>query len=59
MNMREKRKELNVTLEELAKATEISKGNLSKIENGKGNPTRKTLEAIAKALKTELIILFK
>lgn len=57
--MKEKRKELNMSLDALSEATEISKGNLSKIENGLGNPTKKTLEKIAKALKTELIILFK
>jgi transcriptional regulator with XRE-family HTH domain len=59
MNMKEKRKERKTTLTALAGATNISKGNLSKIENGLGNPTKKTLETIAKALKAELIILFK
>jgi transcriptional regulator with XRE-family HTH domain len=59
MNLKDKRKELNVTLETLAKETEISKGELSRIERGKVNVTIGTLGKIAKALKTELIILFK
>lgn len=59
MNMKDKRKQLNITLERLSELTSISKGDLSLIENNKANPTKHTLERIAKALKTELIILFK
>jgi transcriptional regulator with XRE-family HTH domain len=59
MNMKAKRKELNITLEDLSKLTKISKGDLSLIENNKANPTKLTLERIAKALNTDLIILFK
>jgi transcriptional regulator with XRE-family HTH domain len=59
MNMKERRKEMKMSLDDIAEATKISKGNLSKFENGKGNPTIGTLKKIAKALKTELIILFK
>lgn len=36
----------------------IDQGNLSKIENGEGNPTIKVLSRIAKALDMELIIQF-
>ena len=36
----------------------IDQGNISKIENGEGNPTIKVLSRIAKALDMELIIQF-
>jgi len=55
MNLKEKRKERNITLEALAKATKISKGDLSKIERGIDNPTYNTLKKIADALKVELL----
>lgn len=40
----------NISFLELADTSGISKGNLSKIENGKGNPTVETLTKLAYAL---------
>jgi transcriptional regulator with XRE-family HTH domain len=59
MNMKEIRKEKNVTLDALSESTGINKGQLSRIERGLVDPTTATLRKIAKGLKTELIILFK
>ena len=52
--IREKRKELNWTLEELAKITGLSKGHLSQIENGGKVPPISTLSKIAFGLKTSI-----
>jgi transcriptional regulator with XRE-family HTH domain len=59
MNIKEKRKEKGVTLDQLAEKTGINKGRLSRIEHEKANPTVDTLKKIAKALKSELIIKFE
>jgi transcriptional regulator with XRE-family HTH domain len=59
MNMKEKRKQKKITLDQLSAITKISKGDLSKIENGKGNPTIKTYRKIAAALESEFTINFK
>jgi transcriptional regulator with XRE-family HTH domain len=56
MNIKEKRKEKGISLNQLAEKTGINKGNLSKIENGHTNITIKTLKKIAKALDSKLII---
>ena len=50
--IKEKRKELDLTLEELAKKTGLSKGYLSQIENGGKVPPISTLTKIAFGLKT-------
>lgn len=55
MNLKAKRKEKKITLDKLSELTGIDKGDLSKIENGKSNPTYKTLQTIAKALKIEIL----
>lgn len=52
--IRDKRKELNWTLEELAKITGLSKGHLSQIENGGKVPPISTLTKIAFGLKTSI-----
>jgi transcriptional regulator with XRE-family HTH domain len=49
-NIRRFRAERNLTLGELARRASLSKQTLSKIEQGEGNPTVGTLEAIAEAL---------
>lgn len=46
-----------MTKHELAKLTGVSISVLSEITNGKGNPTLKTLSAIADALQTPLPML--
>lgn len=50
-NIRRFRAERNFTLGELARRASVSKQTLSKIEQGDGNPTVGTLEAIADALE--------
>jgi transcriptional regulator with XRE-family HTH domain len=52
--IREKRNELNWTLEELAKITGLSKGHLSQIENGAKVPPIATLTKIAFGLQTTI-----
>lgn len=49
--IRVQRKTNKVTLPDLALAAGISKGGLSKIENGKGNPCLSTIMRISKALE--------
>jgi transcriptional regulator with XRE-family HTH domain len=51
------RKGKGMSLDDIAGATGIGKGALSLIENGKSNPTHKTLEKIADALGVKLEIL--
>lgn len=52
--IRELRKVKGYTQEELGRKIKCSKGNISKIENGKISPTLETLNAIAKALGKNL-----
>lgn len=52
--LKQKRIERGMTQQELAEAIGTDKGNLSKIENGKRNPTAKTLLKITKILGYEL-----
>jgi XRE family transcriptional regulator, regulator of sulfur utilization len=49
--VRKYRHKRGVTLPELAIMSCVSKGLLSKIESGKGNPTLTTIEKLAKALR--------
>lgn len=51
--------ERGMTKHELAKLTGVSISVLSEITNGKGNPTLKTLAAIAEALDTPLSLLLE
>lgn len=44
------------TLDSLSKVTGIGKGNLSKMENAKGNPCLLTLKKLAIALKVRIIM---
>ncbi len=51
--------ERGMTKHELAKLTGVSISVLSEITNGKGNPTLKTMSAIADALQTPLPMLLE
>ena len=53
------RLEKNMTLEELARLSGISKGHLSKIERGEREPKISTLIQIALALKVDLNKLYE
>lgn len=48
--VRQFRKIRHLTLDHLSNRTGISKSNLSKIENGKGNPSLETITRLALAL---------
>jgi putative transcriptional regulator len=52
--LRKRRKELNLSLSDLAKEIEISKKALYEIENGKVNPSLETVEKLEKFLKVNL-----
>jgi transcriptional regulator with XRE-family HTH domain len=52
------RKQLGLTLRQLAEATGCSESMLSKIENGKGNPSINALHNISRALGTNMGALF-
>lgn len=51
--IKESRKKANFTQEELAKQSGIPQSHISRLENGKHNPSNFTLEKIAKALNIE------
>ena len=53
------RKEKNITLRRLAEMTGISRGHLSRIENGETMPTILTIERIAVVLKVDSKKLYK
>ena len=52
------RKSCNVTQKQLAEATGIAQSDISKIENGSGNPTIKLLKRLADGLGMNLKIEF-
>ena len=47
-----------ITQKELADITGINQGDISKLENGSGNPSLRTLERIAKGLDMRLKLEF-
>ena len=55
--LKELRKGKKITISQLSKSSGIGRNAISCIENGKCNPTIKTLEAICKALEIELRII--
>ncbi len=57
--VREYRKKLGITVADLATATGLSLGMLSKIENGVTSPSLTTLQAIARALGIQMTDLFR
>ena len=57
--MIEARKMAGFTQKQLAERTGIAQGDISKIENGNGNPSLKTLKRIASAMDMKLILEFE
>ncbi|MGQ3674603.1 helix-turn-helix domain-containing protein [Xanthobacter sp. TB0139] len=57
--VRQLRKNLGITVAELAAATELSVGMLSKIENGNISPSLTTLQTLSRALGVPITALFK
>lgn len=53
-NVRRFRKESSLTQEALAEKAKMDPKSIVDIENGKRNPTLKSLSKIAKALKTDI-----
>ena len=53
------RMEAGITQQQLSEKTGINQSNLSRIENGSGNPSVSTLQRIAEALGKKLSISFK
>lgn len=51
--IRSERQKINVSINDLAKFSATSQGNLSKIENGNGNLTVETLVKIANAIERD------
>ncbi|MTI61981.1 MAG: helix-turn-helix transcriptional regulator [Firmicutes bacterium] len=51
--LRTRRKELNLTQQEVADKVGIHRATYTNIENGKANPSFKTMQKIKKALNTE------
>ena len=49
-----RRRELRMTQQQLAAASGIHQSEISRIESGHGNPTLKTISALARALGAEL-----
>lgn len=57
--IRDRRKFLDITQEELAEICSISLRSLVDLENGKGNPTVEQLDKILNALGLEIKIVIK
>jgi len=57
--MIEARKTAGFTQKQLAERTGIAQGDISKIENGNGNPSLKTLKRIASAMDMKLKLEFE
>ncbi len=57
--LKQAREEKNITLQRLAELTGMSKGHLSRIENGETMPTILTIERIAVALRVDSKKLYK
>ena len=57
--MIEARKMAGFTQKQLAERTGIAQGDISKIENGNGNPSLKTLKRIASAMDMKLKLEFE
>jgi DNA-binding XRE family transcriptional regulator len=53
----ERRLELGLTQGELAKRSGVPQSEISRIETGNGNPTVRTLAALAKILKADLAVI--
>jgi transcriptional regulator with XRE-family HTH domain len=57
VKVREARRQLNLTIQDVANATGLSKGFISQVENDKTSPSLSTLNKIAQALDTHLTYL--
>ena len=57
--LKQVREEKGITLQKLSELTRMSKGHLSRIENGETMPTILTIERIAVALKVDSKKLYK
>jgi len=53
------RKKTGLTQKQLAELTGIAQGDISKIENGNGNPSLKTLKRLARAMNMKLKLEFE
>ena len=53
------REKAGLTQVQLSKLSGIDQGDISRIEDGKGNPSLKKIEKIAKALNVEVLIKFE
>lgn len=53
-NVRRLRRQAGLTLAELSKSTNLAKGTLAAIEQGRGNPTIETLDALTEGLSTTM-----
>jgi DNA-binding XRE family transcriptional regulator len=51
-----RRRELHMTQKQLAAASGVRQSEISRIESGHGNPTLKTMSALARALDAEVHI---
>ena len=58
-NIKKLRKKQGLSQEKLAEKSRIDPKSIIQIENGKRNPTLKTLKKITLALKTELLALLQ
>ncbi|QOG11318.1 helix-turn-helix domain-containing protein [Arcobacter sp. FWKO B] len=58
-DIQQRRKELNLEMSDIADYSNISIPRLSNIENGKSNPTIKTIEKILDVLGLELVVITK
>ena len=58
-DIQRRRKELNLEMSDIADYSNISISRLSNIENGKSNPTIKTIEKILDVLGLELVVIAK
>lgn len=58
MNLREKRKELGITLSTLEKITGLRTGSISNIEQGRRKPSYDVMLKLAKALNVTVQELF-
>ncbi len=56
MNLKETRKKLGLTQDELAEKAHLPRTTITKVESGKYNPTLSTLMSIAGAMKKTLLI---
>jgi transcriptional regulator with XRE-family HTH domain len=57
-NLRSARRQQDITQKELSRRTGIIQANISRIENGRGNPSLRTVLRLAEALNMQTRIVF-